>query len=261
MGIGHLTTGRSGICRPSQSPAIAFRVNGTCHRKQKRSRPRDELQADFDLKDNPKLSTPEAVAATRAALIANPHVAAVFVGPSGEGLKAVVSINPDPSRHKDSWRAAELHFHDSYGLKLDPSTKDPMRLCFVSFDPEMETSEEFSPLPLPELSLLPCPTPAAQGLSISRDFPPTTAEEVAEMLSFIPPRPDYDTWLRVASAVWSVLPMLEGAQILNKWSPEEREGEYASKHKHRLEQSRNRHACSHGGRAWFQSQGGIPSEN
>ena len=54
------------------------------------------------------------------------------------------------------------------------------------------------------------------------------------MLSFIPPRPDYDKWLRIASAVWSVLPAGEGATLLNRWSREEADGEYMAKHKSRL---------------------------
>ena len=62
-----------------------------------------------------------------------------------------------------------------------------------------------------------------------------TATDIAEMLSFIPSRPDYDKWLRIASAVWSELPAGDGAMLLNQWSPEEQDGEYMSKHKVRLE--------------------------
>lgn len=183
------------------------------------------LQADFDLKDNPLLADADAVTAKRAALIADPHVGAVFVGPSGEGLKAVVSI--DPERHKDSWFAAEVYFREVHGLRLDRATKDPMRLCFVSHDPDLETSDEFAPITVPE------------ALPVEESWRPpveTTAADIAEMLRFIPTRPDYETWLRIASAVWSVLPMEDGARILHQWSPEEKDGEYIGKHKARLRQ-------------------------
>jgi hypothetical protein len=63
-----------------------------------------------------------------------------------------------------------------------------------------------------------------------------TPEEVKLMLDAIPPRPDYEKWLRIASAVWSVLPSAEGTQLLHAWSPEETEGEYMTKHKVRLRQ-------------------------
>jgi len=56
------------------------------------------------------------------------------------------------------------------------------------------------------------------------------------MLKVIPSRPDYDDWLKIASAVWDAVPMAEGCQLLNEWSPEEQEGEYASKHKSRLKE-------------------------
>jgi len=184
------------------------------------------LQADFDLADNPILDDPETAMAMRESLINDPYICAVFVGPSGQGLKAVVQI--DPTRHKDSWFAAELYFKDKHNLRLDKATKDPMRLCFVSHDPLAEVSDSYTVLPVPD----------QVEVEASTWHPPieSTAEDIKEMLNYIPSRPDYDTWLRIASAVWSVLPMLEGAMLLNAWSPEERDGEYVSKHKARLAQ-------------------------
>lgn len=65
-------------------------------------------------------------------------------------------------------------------------------------------------------------------------FPKTTGEDVAEMLCCIPPRPDRETWLRIASAVFSELPLAEGCSLLMQWSPEEQPGEYAQIHKNGL---------------------------
>jgi P4 family phage/plasmid primase-like protien len=193
------------------------------------------LQADFDLKDNPILA--EQAEAKRRDLLSDPYVHAVFLGPSGEGLKAVVAIPAEYDRHKAAWLAAEVHFRNVHGLNLDKSTKDPMRLCFASHDPDLAISEDFKPIPVPEAqpSLAPVTT-TTRAKGDKSDLPPPTAEEIAKMLSHIPPRPDYETWLKIASAVWSELPMLEGAQILHEWSPEEKDGEYASKHKARLQQ-------------------------
>jgi hypothetical protein len=56
------------------------------------------------------------------------------------------------------------------------------------------------------------------------------------MLACIPPKPDYGTWLRISSAVFATLPMEPACWVLNAWSPEEREGEYAKKHEARLAQ-------------------------
>lgn len=193
------------------------------------------LQADFDLKDNPILATQGSK--KRSALLNDPHVHAVFVGPSGEGVKAVVAIPADYDGHKNAWIAAEAHFRDVHGLALDKATKDPMRLCFVSHDPELATSADFVPLNVPEEQ--PALVQASKSTELKSkksDLPPPTPEEIARMLSHIPPRPDYDTWLKIASAVWSELSFADGVQLLNEWSPEEKEGEYHQKHRARLKQ-------------------------
>jgi hypothetical protein len=188
------------------------------------------LQADFDLKDNLILEDPEVSQDIRAALFADPYVGFVFVGPSGQGIKAGVLI--DPTRHEQSWKAAEVYFSEKYSLTMDKATKDPMRLCFVSLDPLTDVSMSCKPLPITDEIVL---SGGASKSFISSSYGPPSSDEIAHMLSFIPPRPDYDTWLKIASAVWSVLPMGEGSQVLNDWSPEERDGEYAQKHRVRLE--------------------------
>lgn len=55
-----------------------------------------------------------------------------------------------------------------------------------------------------------------------------STEAVRAMLNSIPPRPDYDTWIRVAAAVRHGLGSTEGAiEMLKAWSKEEKMGEYA----------------------------------
>lgn len=62
-----------------------------------------------------------------------------------------------------------------------------------------------------------------------------SAEEIASLLAAIPTPPDYDTRLRVSSAVFSALPMAEACGLLQKWAPEKSPGWYAEKHKYRLQ--------------------------
>jgi P4 family phage/plasmid primase-like protien len=184
------------------------------------------LQADFDGKDNGQLIEPSTVKAMREELARDPHVGFVFQGPSGSGLKALVCI--DGSRHRDSWQAASVYFLSKYGLKMDPSTKDVLRLCFVSDDPDAVENHAAVPIKLIE----------READTASAWVPPTdtTAEDIEQMLKYVAPRPAYDEWLRIASAVWSVLSIADGCRVLNDWSPEEKPGEYASKHLARLKQ-------------------------
>jgi len=220
----------------SRQAALPFEQKGITHT--------GWLQADMDLKENPILADSEVAATKRRELLADPYIHAVFVGPSGQGMKAVIAIPTDYERHEDAWFSAEAHIRAVHGLKLDSSTKNPVRLCFASHDPGLAISEDFKPIPVPEKhpSLAPVTTTTRAKWDKS-DLPPPTAEEIAKMLCHIPPRPDYDTWLKIASAVWSVLPMLDGARLLHQWSPEERDGEYASKHKSRLQQVGIGRAC------------------
>lgn len=193
------------------------------------------LQCDLDKKDNPHMDAPDAVAAM---LADDPHVLFVFASPSGVGLKAGVLIAIDIgqpvgnqiSQHARAFAGAEKYFLEKYALQIDRSTKDPLRLCFVSADAQLHINHAASAMALPEI--------VAQKPASDTWMPPleTTAEDIREMLRFVPPRPDYADWLRIASAVWSALPMAEGCQLLAEWSPEEKAGEYTGKWKHRLEQ-------------------------
>ncbi len=183
------------------------------------------LQGDFDAKDHDNFDLEKA----RQDLINDPHVGFVFTSPSGAGLKAGIRI--DGSRHRESFFAAEQYYLKKYGLKLDKSVKDICRLCFVSYDPDLWRCDEMpEPVPIPDKIVA-----SGNAKSLSQDYPPVTATDIEEMLSFLPPRPAYEDWLRISSSVWSELPFEEGTRLLNQWSPEEKEGEYRTKYDNRLD--------------------------
>lgn len=216
---------------------VAVCVSGTCTTRSADVPMREKfvahngfLQADLDVKENPQLRD---MAAVKALLRNDPHVAAYFVSPSGEGLKAIVRVPADAERHRLAWEACAAHFRDRYGLVIDKATKDPLRLCFVSWDPEAWVRDgNATELPLPKRAESTY-YGAPRGNATERG---TTEADVEEMLRFIPPRPDYETWMRVSSAVWAALGESAGTAALMRWSPEEKPGEYAAKFKHRLEQ-------------------------
>lgn len=162
--------------------------------------------------------------ALRDRLAGDRHVRAAFVSPSGAGIKIVM---PTGERaHGDAYRAAEVYLRNAYGAEVDPSGKDICRMCFLSHDPDMvENTDATAP-------------PDAPGEKTQCDEPgdgPWDSGEVRELLRHIPTHPPYDLWLRIASAVWSVVGMEEGCRLLAEWSPEDEPGEYAAKYRHRLE--------------------------
>lgn len=211
------------------------------------------LQADFDGKQNQHF-TPAQMAE---AIQADPHVLAWFTSPSGEGLKALVRIPASVEGHARAFEAAAAHFR-RYTLEMDPAAKDVGRLCFLGADAgigvnagavEMDVGEAEEGTERTEGTK----TETARQMDLpARDgFPETTVDDVREMLGFIPPKPAYHDWLRIASAVFSVLPMADGIRVLAEWSPEEREGEYARKWKARLK------TVNVGTLAWYAERHGF----
>jgi len=220
------------------------------------------IQIDLDAKDNPGWS----VEAMRAALIDDPRMVAVFVTPSGRGVKGVARVPQAADQHKAAFATASNHFA-ALGLKIDPSCKDPVRLCFVSHDTDawMRTGvgEMFEPIVEPEepdeLDLDEEETeeggkshfpngksgiPAnyrigkSGGIVISggRDFDRSelTLDDLSAMIAKIP-RPSYDEWLHICSGAWNHFGAAATMVIAARW-PEETAGEYAEKFTHRTKE-------------------------
>jgi len=76
-------------------------------------------------------------------LIQDPFVASVFLSPS-KGLKVLVEVNSTAQQHREyAFPALEHYFSNNYDLEVDPSGKDPTRLCFVSYDPEVHYNPDY----------------------------------------------------------------------------------------------------------------------
>ncbi len=201
------------------------------------------LQGDFDTKD----FQPRRANDVKEVLSGDPHVQAAFFSAKG-GVKTIIHIPICNSQeeHKNAFWAAESYFRLKYDLVLDPSTKDPVRLCYVSYDPEAHINA------YPAL-VIPFITDENETLSNARNASAISGspdlarkdkgikasdlsiDEIKEMLGCIPPRPDYETWIRISSAVWAATGDEElGTKLLKEWSPEESEGEYSEKYKSRL---------------------------
>lgn len=228
-------------------PAVSLSGSITGRRKKAVEEGRFEhsgfLQIDLDAKDHPEWSLDD----LRAALRADPRICAVFLSPSGNGLKGVARCLPDAARHKDTFLAAEAHFR-TLGLKVDPACKDPVRLCFVSSDPDAwigaERGPMFEPVTGPELEqvsydighIAPCVAPLGRpgGGLVIRGRAPYDAPTIREMLRAIP-YPGYDEWLKISNAVWREIGIQEGTALLQEWAPEKNPGDYEKHSKYPLQ--------------------------
>lgn len=166
-----------------------------------------------------------ALETTKAVLANDPHVLAVFVSPSGDGLKAVVRVKAiDAETHRRCFFAAQQYFRDEYGLNLDPSGKDVSRACFVSFDPELVARDDATPFePLPNLR------PELEDKEVTalwselsaapeaKTETPPDADTVASALRAINPACEYSTWLEVGMALHS-WDAKKGFDLFTAWS-------------------------------------------
>lgn len=60
----------------------------------------------------------------------------LFVSPSGDGLKWVISIDTTKTIHRDYFQAIANYLKQTYAIEPDPSGKDISRACFLPHDPE-----------------------------------------------------------------------------------------------------------------------------
>lgn len=60
----------------------------------------------------------------------------LFVSPSGDGLKWVISIDTTPTTHGDYFAAVANYIQRAYGVEVDKSGRDISRACFLPYDPQ-----------------------------------------------------------------------------------------------------------------------------
>ena len=198
------------------------------------------LQIDLDAKDM-NGADPEAI---RNQIGADPHILSAALSPTIEGVKGIMRIPVCRTKeeHTAAFFAAAAHMLATYGLQIDPATKDATRVCYVTHDPQATWNGATVPLPVPEPQELPqrpatVSTAPRQGLILSETHSPReiTDADTRAMLSVIPPRPDHEKWIRINSAVGDAVGIDAAILLLKEWSPEETPGEYAEFFKSPLE--------------------------
>lgn len=85
---------------------------------------------------------------TKSLICPDSFVYAAFTSISGRGLCVLIKINGD--KHRDVFRGISEYFFDKYRLIIDPTSVNPSRARFISYDPGMyvnESSEKFTYIP------------------------------------------------------------------------------------------------------------------
>lgn len=150
------------------------------------------MQVDFDAADNIGWD----VADIREILRAEPRICQSFVTPSGDGVKGVALVPRDPATHAACFVAIREHFA-RHNLVVDEACKDPVRLCFVSHDPQAWLDLTRTEMFLPAL------TPSQQPQEIGEDNRPSAGLvlRLRDEAFPLPPESGIHQWLMI-SAWW-----------------------------------------------------------
>jgi len=87
---------------------------------------------DFDAVDD--------VARLKSELAKDPYTFAALLSVSGNGLAALVKIEPE--RHLDAFNGLKQYYFKNYGQLIDQSCKNVSRLRFLSYDPLLYVNEQ-----------------------------------------------------------------------------------------------------------------------
>ena len=69
------------------------------------------------------------------------YVFSVFISPSGNGLKVLVRVPPDPANHVHYFNSLDKYFNSPY---FDKTSKNLSRVCYESYDPLIHINENSS---------------------------------------------------------------------------------------------------------------------
>jgi len=67
----------------------------------------------------------------------------LFVSPSGNGLKWIISIDANQTTHGDYFAAVANYIQQTYGVAVDKSGRDISRACFLPHDPRVYINPSF----------------------------------------------------------------------------------------------------------------------
>lgn len=84
-------------------------------------------------------TTKKEMNAEKIALTADEFVFAVFISPSGDGLKVLVKIPQDIDNHVKYFNALERHFNSAH---FDKTSKNISRACYESYDKDIYVNKE-----------------------------------------------------------------------------------------------------------------------
>lgn len=122
-------------------------------------------------------------------LISEPWCVAVFLSPSGDGLKVIVQTdNYDIAAYHNCYCQLEEYFLVNYGVKPDKNCEPISQGCFASYDPEIYVNLNTIPFhleynPLYDKNRLGASASGASASGVYQTMPPTFMQRFQNALS------------------------------------------------------------------------------
>lgn len=151
------------------------------------------IQVDIDNPDDPQ--------ALREKLIQDPHMRAMFDGPSGTP-KAFIKVLPVRCihEHDSAWKAVVDYCQAQGDGKIDEKVRSINALCFISHDPNA-LLKEATPLQWERLPEPPLPRTAPTRTDTHSQQEKPSAARMQEILSFID-ADDYEIWMGIGMGLY-----------------------------------------------------------
>lgn len=142
---------QSGVWKDKIQQLLAFEKKSEDFERIKKSLPAVCFSGDFASREDEKLLSMSGmmildiddlskaeIKRIKKAIMGADYVVAIFISPSGTGLKVLVAIDIDSQENFiPAFVQLEEEFKNTYAIKIDPSGKNISRLCYVSYDPDM----------------------------------------------------------------------------------------------------------------------------
>lgn len=184
--------------------------------------------------------TADQLADVRSKLMTDKRLVALFVSPSGAGLKCLFWTSRPAADHLAVWSDIVAELSQTTGVLADESGKDVCRLCFLSHDPDAVYWPDAAEwLVLGRSGALPSSDPASGVLSLSNTPQVAQAEQVKAVtnkakplrklskdeirsmlaaIKFTETNGKRKMWMDVAWAVGSELPLTDAIEVLDEWA-------------------------------------------
>lgn len=124
-------------------------------------------------------------------ITSDPYTYFAFISPSGNGIKVVIKIEPDVTKHLSFFQSLQEYYTERFRITIDPSGKDVSRLCFVCYDPTAFSNESAAEYKIKKAESTPAKYEVTLSIKEQQNLRKNTAADVNAVFDFTQNRLQY----------------------------------------------------------------------